>query len=77
MQRSQCSTGLGFNKLSNNMPNAIITLEVNGYTSNVMCNFYWNRRQSHSPPTSGVTELCDECNRNNLNPEISMMPCVK
>lgn len=77
MQHSQRSTGFGFNKLSNNMPNAIITLEVNGCTSNVMYHFYWNRRQSYSPPTSGVIELCDECNRNNLNPEISMMPCVK
>lgn len=57
MQRSQRSTGFGFNKLSNNMPNAITTLEVNGCTSNVMYNFYWNRGHSYSPPTSGVTEL--------------------
>lgn len=63
VQRSQRSSGFGFNETSNIMPKAIITLEIKGCTCKVMYNFYWNRRQSYSPPTSGVIKLiCAECN---------------
>lgn len=57
MEHSERSSGFGFHKTSNNMPNAFITPEIKGCTCNVMYNFCWNRRQSYIPPTSGVIEL--------------------